>query len=101
MVIVVCFVRRQQRQVVTAVRNGAGRRAQHDPEHGRREVRAHQDRAGDERQQVGEPVLERVAVDGRDADRAAPLVVDLVVLAVEVGQVKQPAWRGQRSEDSH
>ena len=89
MVIVVELWREKERQVVSGVGVDGGDEGEAVPGPGGDQVTAHQEGAQRHGEQVGEGVLEGVRVEGGQAQRRAPLVVDLVHARVEGGAVQR------------
>ena len=88
---VVRLRRRQEREVIAAVRDGGRHERDVEPEPGGGNVRAHQERPEQWRQQVADHVLQRVRVHRANADRRRPFVVNLVNVLVQQAVMEEPA----------
>lgn len=88
--------RREEGEVEPGVCVERGEDGDGEPQPGRGCVRAEEQGAQEGREEVGEDVLHRVAVDGGDGDGGGPLVVALVDVLVEAAGVEEP---GRERED--
>ena len=80
----------QEGEVVASVRHCRGEDCQEVPQPDDREVRPHQDGTQSNGSQVDHIVLQRVTVDGGDANWGGPLVVRLMDVLVETRMVTKP-----------
>ena len=90
-VVVVCLGGRHEGQVVATVSHRGVQDDQEVPQPDHGEVRPHDDWSHTDRHQVREEVLQRVGINGHDADRSGPLVMSLVDVFVQQRMVSQPA----------
>lgn len=81
---------RHKRQVVSTVCVDCCHKCQRKPHPGRSNVRAHDERAQNNRAQVGHKVLQRMRIYGNNADRCCPFMVNLVDKAVNARMMEQP-----------
>ena len=90
MVVVVCFWRADEREVVAGVADHGYRLCHDHPHRSREEVGSHYDWAGDDGQGVRQKVLDGVTIHRCQTDGRGPLVVYLVDSLVEWRVVQQP-----------
>ena len=87
---IMCFGRRQERKVISTVRDSRGDECQDKEEQRRGKVRAHKQRSEHRWQHVTEDMLHRMSIDGRHTNRRRPLMMHLVNATIQIWIVKQP-----------